>query len=154
VISLLPAHHETLVLPKPSVEVYHILESATSHKTFIQTEEQKLFFNGWVRETRFRLSLRQRRFNNYLPLVIGQIESTSTGCIVFIDYKLFPATRLFVTLWTILIVLGATVTWFQTSNLWFLPGGGLVLTIIHLIVWANFRLQLKPTLTTIHDLLT
>ena len=153
-ISLLPAYHETMVLPKPAAEVYQILNSSTSHKTFIQPDEKKLFFNGWVREDRFRISLRQRRANHYTPLVIGQIESTTSGSLLFLDYKLFPTTRLLLTLWSILLVLGSVVVWFQTKNNWFLPGGLTIIASMHAIVWSNFKLQLKPTQEAIHHLLT
>ena len=152
-ISLLPAHHETLVLPKPSEEVYQILSAATSHRLFVQPDEEKLFFNGWVKETRFRLSLRQRRANYYLPLVVGDIESTSSGSLIFLDYKLFPMTRLLLTLWTILLVLGSLTAWYQTKNILFLPGGLALILIIHVIVRSNFHLQLKPTQETLHQLL-
>lgn len=153
-ISLLPAHHETLVLPKPSEEVFRILYHVTSQKVFVQPDEQRLFFNGWVKVNRFRISMRLRRVNNYVPLVVGQIESTSSGSIVFLDYKLFPSTRLFVTLWSVLIILGTLVAWYQTKNLFVPPVGLFIFVAIHLIVRSNFRLQLKPTREKIHDLLT
>ena len=153
-ISLLPAHHETLVLPKPAAEVYQILSAASSHKLFIQPDEKKLFFNGWVKETRFRLALRQRRANHYLPLVVGKIEATSTGSLIFLDYKLFPMTRLLLTLWTLFLILGFLTAWYQTKNILFLPGGLALILLIHAIAQSNFRLQLKPTREALHQLLT
>lgn len=143
-----------MVLPKPAAEVYQILAASTSHKVFVQPDERNLFFNGWVKEDRFRLSLRQRRANHYLPLVIGQIESTSSGCLLFLDYKLFPTTRLLLTLWTILLILGSVSVWFQTKNIWFLPGGFTFIATMHAIVWSNFKLQLKPTQEALYRLLT
>jgi hypothetical protein len=153
VISLLPDHRETLVLPKPATVVYQILTAATSHKLFVQPDEKKLYFNGWVRETRFRISLRQRRANHYLPLVIGQIESTSTGCLLFLDYKLFPMTRLLLTLWTIFLVMGSFFVWYQTKTFFILPSGFAIIILIHAIVRSNFSLQLKPTQEAMHNLL-
>ena len=142
-----------MVIPKPAAEVFQILTEATSHKLFVQHDEQKLFFNGWVRETRFRISLRQRRANHYLPLVIGQIETTSTGCLLFLDYKLFPMTRLLMTLWTIFLILGSLVVWFQAKNIFVLPSGLAIIVLIHAIVRSNFSLQLKPTQEAMHNLL-
>lgn len=143
-----------MVLPKPAAEVYQILSGSTSHKIFLQPDEKKLFFNGWVHEDRFRISLRQRRANHYIPLVIGQIEPTSSGCLLFLDYKLFPTTRLLLTLWTILLILGSFVFWYQTKNNWLLPGGFTFIAAMHAIVWSNFKLQLKPTQETLHKLLS
>jgi hypothetical protein len=142
-----------VVLPKPASEVYQILARATSHLPFVQLDEPKLHFNGWVKEARFRISLRQQRANHYLPLVVGQLEATSTGCILFLDYKLFPMTRLLLTLWTILLVLGSLTIWYQTKNIFVLPSGLVILLLIHFIVRANFSLQLKLTHTTLHNLL-
>jgi hypothetical protein len=143
-----------MVLPKPAAEVYQILTDATSHRLFVQPDEQNLYFNGWVRETRFRISLRQRRANHYLHLVIGQIETTSTGCLLFLDYKLFPMTRLLLTLWTIFLILGSLVVWYQTKNIFVLPSGLVIIILIHAIVRSNFSLQLKPTQEAMHNLLT
>ena len=153
-ISLLPAYHETIVLPRPADEIYQSLAAGTSNKPFIQPDEQKLFFNGWVKEERFRLSLRVHRANNYLPLVIGQIESTSSGSILFIDYKLFPTTRLLLTLWTLLLVLGSVFSFYQTKNILYLAGGAGIIILIHTIVWSNFKIQLKPTREAFHRLVS
>lgn len=152
-ISLLPHHHETVVLPKPANEVYQILYSATSHNLFVQADENKLFFNGWVRETRFRISLRQQRANHYVPLITGQIESTSTGCLLFLDYKLFPMTRLLLTLWTLLLSMGSLAVWYQTKNIFVLPSGIGIITLILFVAHSNFSLQLKLTQTSLHNIL-
>lgn len=152
-ISLLPAHHETIVLPHPAESMNDIIAAATSNKPFRQSDESKLFFNGWVQENRFRLSLRGQRANHYLPLVIGHIESTSSGCILFIDYKLFPTTRLLLTLWTVLLTLGSIMASYQLKNMLYLGGGGAGILLLYAIAWSNFRLQLKPTREAFHRLL-
>jgi hypothetical protein len=154
VITLLPAFHETIVLPRKAEEVFHLLEDATSNKPFIQSDEQKLFFNGWVREDKFRVSLRVHRANNYLPLVVGQLEPTSSGSILLVDYKLFPTTRLLLVLWTIILILGSIFISFQTKNILYLLGGACIIILIHAIVWSNFNLQLKPTREALHSVLS
>ena len=152
--SLLPAHHETIVLAHPAKSIYEIIATATSNKPFLQSEESKLFFNGWVQENRFRLSLRGQRANHYLPLVIGHIESTSSGSILFIDYKLFPTTRLLLTLWTVLLTLGSIMASYQLKNMLYLGGGTAGIFLLYAIAWSNFLLQLKPTREAFHRLLT
>ncbi len=153
-ISLVPTYHETIVLSKPAREVYLLISGATSNKPFLQDDEKNLYFNGWAKEDRFRISLRLRRVNHYLPLVIGQIVSTSSGSILFIDYQLFPATRMLLTLWTILLILGSLMGYYQSQNI-LLPAGGLgIITLIHVIVRSNFQLQLATTQDTLRRLVS
>ncbi|HWA34456.1 MAG TPA: hypothetical protein VG737_10020 [Cyclobacteriaceae bacterium] len=152
-ISLLPSHHETIVLPHSAETIFRKMYWATSDKPFMQPNEQNLKFNGWVKEEKFRISVRVHRANNYLPLVIGEIESTSSGCILFIDYKLFPTTRMLLVLWTILLVLGALIFSYQTKNIIYLAGGLAVIALIHFVVWSNFNLQLDITRKALHKLL-
>jgi hypothetical protein len=152
VISLLPSHHETIVLPYSAETVFRKMYWATSDKPFLQPDEQNLKFNGWVKEHRFRISQRVHRANNYLPLVIGEIESTSSGCILFIDYKLFPTTRMLLVLWTILLVLGSLIFSYQTQNIAYLAGGFAAIALIHFVVWSNFNLQLDITRKALHQL--
>ena len=153
-ISLLPAFHETIVLPSVASKIFQTLSAATSNKPFQQSDEKNLFFNGWVKEEKFRISLRVHRANNYLPLVIGQIEFTSTGSILLVDYVLFPTIRLLLTLWTILLTLGSLITSYQAKNILYLVGGFGIIVLIHAIVWSNFKLQLKPTRQALHRILS
>lgn len=153
-ISLLPAFHETIVLPKGASYIYQTLSTATSNKPFIQSDEKNLLFNGWVKEEKFRISLRVHRANHYLPLVIGQIESSTSGSILLVDYVLFPTIRLLLTLWSILLTLGSLMGSYQTKNIVYLFGGLLIIVLIHAIVWSNFKLQLKPTREVLHRLLS
>jgi hypothetical protein len=151
VIHFLPAYHETLVLPLTVAEVFERLSAATSSQG---ESERQIIFNGWVKEDRFRVSIRQRRPSNYIPLVTGQVEFTSRGCIIFTDYKLFPAVRLFVTFWSLLIVIGSIVIGFQYSNVIYTLVGLGILALILWIVWSNFKLQVTPTRKVLLDTLT
>lgn len=129
-----------------------LLEEATSDKPFIQSNEKTLLFNGWIKEDRFRISLRVHRANNYIPLVIGQIESTRSGSILLVDYKLFPTTRFLLLFWTIVLLFGSIFATYQTDNLLYLIGGVFFITLIYSIVRSNFMLQLKPTREALHRL--
>jgi hypothetical protein len=119
----------------------------------MQPDEQNLKFNGWVKEQRFRISHRVQRANNYLPLVVGEIESTSSGCILFIDYRLFPTMRMLLILWTILLTLGSLIFSYQTKNIVYLAGAVAAIGFIHAVVWSNFNLQLDITRKALHQLL-
>jgi len=151
VINLLPAYHETLVLPLSVAEVFERLAAATSNQI---ERERRIIFNGWVKEDRFRISIRQRRPSNYIPVVTGQVEFTSRGCIIFTDYKLLPAVKLFLTFWSLLILLGSLFVGFQYANFAYTLAGMGILAVIHLIVWSNFKLQLQPTRELILEVLS
>lgn len=149
-ISILPAYHETIVLPYAALETYRRLSNATSGKAFRQPDENNYSFNGWVMDERFRIALRVFRVNHFLPLIIGQIESTASGNILFVDYRLFPATRALLTLWTILLILGSVAGAYQSGNIYFLLGGLGLIVLIHAVAWSNFKLQLKLTREALH----
>ncbi|HEY5824994.1 MAG TPA: hypothetical protein VIT44_11540 [Cyclobacteriaceae bacterium] len=150
-IYLLPAYYETLVLPIDTEEVFNRLGQTTSNEV---DREKTIYFNGWVREDRFRISIRQRRPSNYIPVVIGEIESTSRGSIIFMRYQLLPAVRLFLTFWSLLILMGSIFVGFQYASIVYLFSGIGILAVIHLIVWSNFKLQLKPTRELILEVLS
>jgi len=151
VIYLLPTYHETLVLPIDTEEVFNRLQQTTSNEL---DKGRIIYFNGWVREDRFRISIRQRRPSNYIPVVSAEIESTSRGSIIFMRYQLLPAVRLFLTFWSLLVLLGSIFAGFQFSNIIYLLSGIGILAVIHLIVWSNFKLQLKPTRELILEVLS
>jgi len=80
-----------------------------------------------------------------LPLVIGRMEESSAGCILLLHYILFPTTRILVQLWTLLVVLGSAMAGYSYHKpIMGLMGLG-VLILVYLIVWANFRIQLRLT---------
>jgi hypothetical protein len=141
VISLLPAIRETIVLPLAAEIVFERLSASTSNQIPIS---KGILFSGWVRLDRFRISLRQRRPSNYAPIVVGIIEPTSNGCILFVDYKLVPSMRVFIMFWTLLIVLGSLVSGLQFKNIAYTFAGLAILGFIYWIVWSNFKLQIKP----------
>ncbi len=146
-VTLLPAYPETLVLPYPADEILTRLRAATSNKPFIQSNENLLHFNGWVKENRFRLSRRMRRTNYYIPLITGHIEATTTGSLVLMEYRLFPTTRYLMLLWTVLLPLCTIVV---SRSLLALAISLVVVGILHLIVWSNFRMQVSASQKTIH----
>ncbi len=152
--TLLPNYMETLVIPRPAEEVLQRLATSTSNQAFLQPHEPILLFNGWVHEDRFRISVRSRRVNHFLPLAIGRLENSSTGCILLIRYSLLPTTRLLLKLWTILIVLGTVMGWFQSKSLYVPLIATSLLLLIYYITWSNFNIHLKPLRKSLHRLLS
>lgn len=140
-INLLPSHDETFVLPLNAEEVFTRLSKVTRND-LAAVQDKSILFSGWVKQDRFRISLKVNRPNNFLTLIKGRMESTSSGCLIFIDYQLFPTTRLFVSFWLFLSCLFSVAVGFQYSNFWYSLGGLAIAICIYLITWSNFNLQL------------
>lgn len=141
-IGLLPSHDETLVLPLSAQEVFNRLSKVTRNDLGA-AREKTILFSGWIKEDRFRTSLKISRPNTYVALIKGRIEPTSSGCLIFLDYQLFPTTKLFVTFWLLFTCLIAVVIGFQYASGWYWLGGLVIDVCIYVITWSNFNIQLK-----------
>lgn len=139
-ISLLPSHDETLVLPLSAEEVFAKFSSVTRND-LAAVQDKSILFSGWVKADRFRVSVKINRPNNFLALIKGRIESTSSGSLVFLEYQLFPTTRLLVTFWLLFTFLFTAIVSFQFSSYFYLFSGLAVGVGIYLITWSNFKIQ-------------
>lgn len=154
-MTLLPNHYETFVLTQPSLEAIQKIHKVTTTKVLLQNQEGVQYrFSGWVQENRFRISLKISKPNNYIPLVVGKIETTSSGCIVFVSYKLFPVTRMFLIFWSLFIALAGILASYQYQSFLYAVSSMLILGIIHWVTWSNFKIQLKLTRQTLLEVLT
>lgn len=86
--------------------------------------------------------------------MIGRLEASSTGCILLLEYKLFPNIRMIVTLSGLLVIFLALFFYYQTRQWAFPVGGVFILGAIYLIIRSNFRLHLKPLRETVYKLLS
>jgi len=154
-VTFLPYHYETFVLTQPSLEAIQKIHKVTTTKVLLQNQEGAQYrFSGWVQENRFRISLKISKPNNYIPLVVGKIETTSSGCLVFVSYKLFPVTKMFLIFWSLFITLVGILASYQYQSLLYAVGSLLILVIIHWVTWSNFKIQLKLTRQTLLEVLT
>ena len=80
-----------------------------------------------------------------MPVIIGEVESTSKGSIVFLRYRLFPATRLLLGFWSFILPLAFGFIAYHYSNINLLLGGLAFLALVHAVAWANFRLHVKTS---------
>src|SRR5688572_13595010 len=104
---------------------------------------------GWIKDDRFQLLIRQRRPNSFMPVAEGKIDPTSTGCLIFIRYRLMPITRMYLSLWTVIaFISGIFLAIYYTNILLGLASLGII-ALIHGIAWANFKIHLKP----LHDII-
>jgi hypothetical protein len=154
-VTFLPNHYETFVLTQSSLETIQKIHKVTTSKVLLLNQEGAQYqFSGWVRENGFRISLKISRPNNYIPLVIGRIETTSSGCLVFATYKLFPVTKMFLIFWSLFITMAGVLTSYQYQSLVYLAVAFLILLTVHWITWSNFKIQLKLTRQTLLEVLT
>ena len=144
-MDLLPNDSETLVVSKSAGQVLHLLNKASASQNVVYDEHEhaKKLFVGNVHHHSFHLSIRPKRPNSYIPVMSGEVESTSSGSIVFVTYKLFPSTRQYLSLWSLFVVAVGIVGGVQLSAFYLPASCILILLLIHYIAWANFRMQVR-----------
>ncbi|MGK7391527.1 MAG: hypothetical protein ACNS60_14325 [Candidatus Cyclobacteriaceae bacterium M2_1C_046] len=142
---LIPAKEETLVLPYSYEKV--ILRISLHLDT--QGDQPEKTFNGWIKPTTFKIIQKVRRPDNYIPLIIGKIEPTSKGCILFIKYRLLYSTRMFLVFWSILLIL-LSLFFGLEHKVYLYASLALGIGILnYLIVYFNFKKKVKIS----HELL-
>lgn len=100
----LPFGRETLVSAFSKEEVLDRLAAVTRGARREGLPEIRPLFNGSVEEDGFRLSRVIEKGDNFLPLLLGKVEDTPRGCIIFVRYQLFATTRFFLWFWTLVLL--------------------------------------------------
>lgn len=105
-----PNHSEVLVSTINKEEILNRLKLITKSANFLDFDTEKNdghLFNGNLEKDRFRISLMIKKADSFLPLIKGNIESTPSGSILFLEYSLFPGSVFFLGFWsTVSILLG------------------------------------------------
>jgi hypothetical protein len=146
---LLPFYQETLVLPFHQQETARRLRLATRPLEkgieYTETVEENFLFNGWVGNDRFRISRKVRHPENFLPLIIGQIEGTSNGSILFVRYRLFFSAAMFLIFWSVItLLLCLFFLLIHQQYIYGLMAGGLGI-LNYVIATKNFHLQIRSS---------
>lgn len=119
-----------------------------------ETVEENFLFNGWVKETRFRISRKVRHPENFLPIIIGDIEGTSTGSILFIRYRLFFSSALFLIFWSAISLL-LCLFFLLVHKQYIYAFIALSLGILnYVIATKNFHLQIRSSRRTLDKALS
>lgn len=113
-MALLPNYSETLILPIAASQVEAAIRAVTMQQDLIYDDVEKAAytFNGKVDINGFQISLILNYPDNYLPMVVGRLEPTSVGCILFLKYQLFFSSRAFLFFWTFVTMLIALFFYF------------------------------------------
>jgi len=154
-VTLLPGHYETFVLVQSLDVVMDKISKATTSRMLLQNQEANRYvFTGWSKGERFRISLKITKPNNYIPLIVGKAEATSSGCLVFVTYKLFPVTSMFLVFWSLFIALIGIVTTYQYQSYVYCIAATGIIAFTYWIVWSNFKIQLRLTRQALLKVLT
>ena len=147
-IALLPNANETLIVVHDWDEVLQRLGKITTSERLSKQQPEKILA-GWIKDDRFQLLIRQRRPNSFMPMVEGRIDPTSTGCLIFLQYRLMPVTRMYLVLWTIIASVSGIFLAIYYNNVLLTPAAIGIIFLVYIIAWGNFRLHQKP----LHDVI-
>ncbi|MCL6260077.1 hypothetical protein M3O96_13330 [Aquiflexum sp. TKW24L] len=151
-----PNHSEVLVSALSKKEVEVRLKKVTHDINFLDYEQrlQKGFkFNGQVGKDAFRLSLAIDNPDSFLPLILGKIEGTPKGCILFLQYKLFPSSTFFLGFWTV-VTLALTVFFgFISHKPAYAAFCFLACVGNYLFVWNYFKRKISISKGIFHEIL-
>ena len=103
-MNFIPYFSETLVLKEDCVETIECIENNTRNKGD-GLEEGSRLFRGIVDNTGFRISLDIREHVNFLPLISGRLENTSSGCLLFLKYQMLWGSLVMVGFWSVIAIL-------------------------------------------------
>src|SRR5690554_5450068 len=93
-VNIFPNHSEILVSSFSCEEVARKIAAVTHRVNYMDLRDytkNNHQFNGQVGQNRFQLSLVIKRADTFLPLIKGKMEPTRSGCILFLNYSLFPS---------------------------------------------------------------
>ena len=112
-MQLFPYHQETLVSPLSQqallsqlaqVTRTQVASSRVRGEELPQLEGDEVVFNGAIGVADFRLSQVLRKGDTFLPLLLGRVEATPRGSLLFIRYRLFPSAVFFLVFWTVVLL--------------------------------------------------
>ena len=135
-MNFLPFSCETLVSALSREELLNRLAAITRGARTEGLPELSPLFNGSVGEAGFCLSRVIQKGDSFLPLLLGKVESTPRGSILYIRYQLFSTTRFFLWFWTGVVLAFAlyfflvTHQFFQGGICLFLLGFNYILAVV------------------------
>jgi hypothetical protein len=98
-------------------------------------------FQGLIADDHFRISQSLRHPNNFVPMIEGHLDETSHGSIIFIKYKLFFSSVMFLVFWTFITLGAGAFLIFSNENLWYAGLAFFLGALNYLIVILNFNKQ-------------
>ncbi|MDA0315406.1 MAG: hypothetical protein O2829_07045 [Bacteroidetes bacterium] len=118
-MNLLPYFQETLVSPLSKEALLSKLAGVTHVQggEFHADELAQKVFNGRIGADHFRISRRLKKGDTFLPLIVGSVENTPRGSLLFLRYRLFPSVLFFMSFWS-LVLLAFALYYFFVPQSW------------------------------------
>ncbi|MBN3581258.1 hypothetical protein JYB64_02595 [Algoriphagus aestuarii] len=155
-MNLIPHHTETIVSVLSKKEVLGHLSKVTSEANFLDQRSRsnkEVKFNGIVGQNGFRISKVVDKGDTFLPLIVGEVEETPRGSIIFLKFKLFPGATFFLVFWSIVLIAFAGFFFFLIHNINY----GLICTSLAIANYGLaiyfFNRQIKSSRKIFHQLI-
>jgi len=142
-MNFLPSNSETIVLGISIETALRQLQKYTQSSEEKKEAFNEIHFNGEVGKETFAVSLKITKPNNFIPLIQGRFEPTSTGCILFLNYSLFKSTQVYLIFWSAFTLIASLVSLLLLNEVWYAAGAFSALLLIQWIAWGNFNIQVK-----------
>lgn len=156
-MNIFPTYSEVLVSSLTCEEVARKIGAVTKKVDYLDVtvkKEKKHQFNGEVDDKHFSLSLIINQADSFLPLMNGKIESTKNGCILFLNYSLFPSSIFFLVFWGV-VTFFLALFFILHEKQWLhalisiLAGAG-----NFVFAWSYFKTKLKQSQMIFHQMLS
>ncbi len=151
-MNLLPYQNSILVLPFSADAIEFKLRQKIKPLpdgfSHVSPADKSYLFNGTIADYKFRISKQISHADNFLPLIVGKIESSSKGSILFITYRMFPSTLLFMGFFSLMLLLAALFfllvekNWSTSLFLFFILVGIYIISVLDF----NHKVKISRTL--------
>lgn len=155
-MNLLPYDSETLVSALPKEEVLGHLNRVTREVNFLDQRTQvrgDIIFNGLIGKSNFRISKVVDRADTFLPLIMGKVEATPRGSIIFIRYRLFPGAVFFLGFWSIVLMIFTALYSFPFPNYEYASLCALLGLVNYITALYFFNRQVRSSRKIFHQLI-
>tara|TARA_R110002020_G_scaffold416282_1_gene625589 strand:- start:271 stop:756 length:486 start_codon:yes stop_codon:yes gene_type:complete len=155
-LNLLPYDSETLVSSLSKEEVLGHLTRVTREVNFLDQRTQaksEIIFNGLVGRNGFRISKVIDRGDTFLPLILGKVESTARGSIIFIKYGLFPGALFFLAFWSFVLTAFTAFYCFLIPNYTYASICFTLALVNYMVAMYFFNRQVKSSRAVFHKLI-
>ncbi len=155
-MEIFPQYSEVLVSALDPENVIDRLARVTRNVDYLDYDRVGMTghkFNGVIHDKTFKISLVIDKADSFLPLITGKIETTPLGCILFLNYRLFPGSGFFLAFWSLVTLVLAV--FFLTAR--DEPVYGLISLLIGIVNYLfarnHFVRKIKKSQAIFHKLL-
>lgn len=153
-MNFLPSASDTIVLGISAEKaIMQLKKNTRSEDDERSSFDGYIYFNGEVRKSSFSISLKITKPNSFIPIILGRLEPTSTGSLLFLNYTLFKSTKAYIIFWSLFTLITSVVSFFVSDGPWYAVGALGFLISIQWIAWANFNIQVKNSRSKLLEVL-